>query len=63
MRSTDFKLVAKHYILDIDPQSAREYKLKQDQHGYYLPQWNTSGAGFDRTWSSLRRMGYRMVKR
>ena len=55
------KLVALHYFNvydgDLDPSSMAEYGLKKDRRGkLYLPQYNTSGAKFDRNFSALLRL-------
>ena len=58
-----FVLLTKHYVVGADPQTVQHYRLKKDNRGYYLPQWNTSGTGFDRAYSELKRSGYQVVSK
>lgn len=53
------KLVALHYFNVSDEQLAQELGMKQDRKGsWYLPQYSTSGSGFDRkVTTSIRSFG------
>ena len=51
------KLVKLHYFNVDDTQFATEIGMKQDRNGrWYLPQYNTSGRGFDNKASSAMRV-------
>ena len=54
------RLVKLHYFNVTDIDLARELGLKQDKAGrWYLPQYNTSGAGFDRkATTAIRSFGH-----
>ena len=57
------KLIKLHYFKVDDTEIARELKLKQDRNGqWYLPQYNTSGRGFDRQYTSVLRIFNRPIK-
>jgi hypothetical protein len=50
------KLIKKHYFSVYDDQTAVEFGLQKDSNGdWYLPQYTTSGAGFDRKFTLSRR--------
>ncbi len=52
--STKPKMTHLHYFNGVDDQTATAYKMKKDRNGkWYLPQYNTSGRGFDRVATSL----------
>lgn len=54
------KLVKLHYFNVTDIDLARELGFKQDKTGsWYLPQYNTSGPGFDRkATTAIRSFGH-----
>jgi hypothetical protein len=60
MRITEIakpKLIKLHYFNVDNERSATELGLKQDRNGrWYLPQYNTSGSGFDRAATSAIRV-------
>ncbi len=64
MRISEFetkpRLIKLHYFNVNDIDVARELGLKQDKNGrWYLPQYNTSGSGFDRkATSAIRSFGH-----
>ena len=53
------KLIKLHYFKVDDDQAATELGMKQDRNGrWYLPQYDTSGRGFDqRVTSAIRIFG------
>jgi hypothetical protein len=54
--TTKPKMTHLHYFNGVDDQTASAYKMKKDRNGkWYLPQYNTSGRGFDRSASDLIR--------
>lgn len=59
MNEATVQLKAKHYFNiragDLDQNSLLKFKLKKDQNGYYLPQYNTSGRPFDVAYTTLSR--------
>jgi hypothetical protein len=51
------KLVKLHYFSVDDVSVAEKIGLKKDRHGqWYLPQYNTSGSGFDKNAGSAIRL-------
>jgi hypothetical protein len=53
------KMVKLHYFSVTDDQYARELGMKQDRNGqWFMPQYNTSGRGFDqKVTSAIRTFG------
>jgi hypothetical protein len=50
------RLIKLHYFTVDDAEAAQQLGMKQDRNGrWYLPQYSTSGAGFDKKYSTCRR--------
>jgi hypothetical protein len=57
------RMIKLHYFDVDDEQSARELGLRQDRNfRWYLPQYNTSGQGFDQKYTSAVRSFSRPIK-
>lgn len=57
------KMIKLHYFSVTDDQYARELGMKQDRNGqWFMPQYNTSGRGFDQKVTSAIRMFGRPFK-
>jgi hypothetical protein len=57
------RLVKLHYFNVDDEQAAVELGLKQDRNSrWYLPQYNTSGSGFNRNYTSAVRLFNRPIR-
>jgi hypothetical protein len=57
------RMIKLHYFDVDDEQSARELGLRQDRNlRWYLPQYNTSGRGFDQKFTSAVRSFNRPIK-
>lgn len=58
------KLIRKLYydVSSLGPSEIASLKMKRDGDGWYLPEYDLSGAGFLRTKASLSRAGCRLIK-
>lgn len=58
------KLIRKHYydVSSLDKSDITSLKMKQDREGWFLPEYDLSGAGFLKAKASLSRAGCRVLK-
>jgi hypothetical protein len=58
------KLIRKHYyeVSSLGKSELDQLKMRHDENGWFLPEYDTSGSGFINAKSSLSRAGCRFIK-